>query len=70
MKYALIGFVQVYQKFISRFKPASCIFRPSCSNYFIGAVERHGIAKGTRLGLKRILRCRYGNPGGYDPVPE
>ncbi|NIP96347.1 MAG: membrane protein insertion efficiency factor YidD [Akkermansiaceae bacterium] len=47
----------------------SCRFDPSCSNYFLGAVERHGALKGSWLGIRRILRCHPWGGCGYDPVP-
>ncbi|MCM8764179.1 MAG: membrane protein insertion efficiency factor YidD, partial [Candidatus Omnitrophica bacterium] len=48
----------------------NCRFYPSCSRYFIGAVERFGTVKGTVLFFKRIVRCHPFHPGGYDPLPE
>ncbi len=45
-----------------------CKFTPTCSNYMIDAVQKYGIIKGTRMGVKRVSRCRPGNLGGYDPV--
>ncbi|MBR1938979.1 MAG: membrane protein insertion efficiency factor YidD [Spirochaetales bacterium] len=50
--------------------PMKCRYTPSCSSYFIQAVRKHGIIKGTILGLSRILRCRPGFLGGPDEVPE
>ena len=47
----------------------SCRFEPSCSNYFLQAVERHGSLKGSWLGIRRILRCHPWGGCGYDPVP-
>ena len=48
----------------------ACIFTPTCSNYFVKAVEIHGIYKGMKLGISRIMRCNKNNAGGYDPVPQ
>lgn len=50
--------------------PCKCRYVPSCSAYFVQAVKRHGILKGTMLGVARILRCRPGFLGGPDEVPE
>lgn len=65
----LIFPIRVYQVCISPFFPPSCRYTPTCSQYFIEAVRKYGPLKGSWLGIKRILRCRPGKPGGYDPVP-
>jgi uncharacterized protein len=65
----IIGLIRVYQLCISPLFPATCRFYPTCSTYFIQAVRKYGPIKGSYLGIKRILRCHPGNPGGYDPVP-
>ena len=48
---------------------SGCRFTPSCSTYFIQAVETHGVIKGVGLGLWRILRCNPWGSCGHDPVP-
>lgn len=45
-----------------------CRFSPTCSKYTIAAIEKYGTSKGTWMGLKRVLKCRPGNPGGEDPL--
>ena len=69
MKRAVVFLVKLYQVNVSPYIGAHCRFRPTCSEYFIQAVERYGALRGSFLGIKRILRCHPGNPGGYDPVP-
>lgn len=50
--------------------PASgCRFEPTCSIYFLQAVETHGPLRGTWLGIKRLGRCQPWGGSGYDPVP-
>ena len=68
-KKILIIMVRFYQMCISPLLGPHCRFTPTCSQYFIEAVEKYGPLKGSWLGIKRILRCHPGNPGGYDPVP-
>lgn len=64
----IILIIRIYQIFISPITPATCRFYPTCSTYFIQALEKYGLIKGTYLGIKRILRCHPWNPGGYDPL--
>jgi putative membrane protein insertion efficiency factor len=47
-----------------------CIYTPTCSEYAVDAIEKHGIVKGTSHAFKRFLRCRPGIIPAYDPVPE
>lgn len=57
-----------YRRFISPFLPGSCRFYPSCSEYALEAIEKHGALKGAFLSVKRIIKCNPFHPGGYDPV--
>ena len=45
-----------------------CRFSPTCSEYAILAIQKHGVLKGLVLGGKRVTRCRPGHPGGEDPL--
>jgi len=49
---------------------SACKFYPSCSRYAGEAIERHGAARGLRLALARLWRCRPFTAGGFDPVPD
>ena len=64
-----IGVIRAYQIALSPLLPASCRFHPSCSEYAIEAIRRHGALRGTGLAAKRIARCQPFCEGGYDPVP-
>ncbi|WP_456387311.1 membrane protein insertion efficiency factor YidD [Desulfolithobacter sp.] len=57
-----------YQYFISPLFPPSCRYTPTCSEYAIEALRRHGVIRGSLLALWRILRCHPFARGGYDPV--
>ena len=46
-----------------------CRFTPTCSRYFLEALETHGVGYGSWLGLKRLARCQPWGGYGYDPVP-
>jgi putative membrane protein insertion efficiency factor len=64
---AMIGMVRLYQWFISPLLGPVCRFHPSCSEYFVQAVRKHGPLRGAWRGLCRIGRCHPWHPGGYDP---
>jgi putative membrane protein insertion efficiency factor len=63
----LVFAVRVYQWTLSPLIGRHCRFEPTCSAYFIQAVEKYGAVRGAWRGLKRIGRCHPFNPGGYDP---
>jgi uncharacterized protein len=65
----LAGLVRGYQLVISPFLPPSCRFTPSCSQYALEAIRRHGAVRGTWLAARRLVRCHPFHPGGFDPVP-
>ena len=64
---SLIGIVRVYQIFLSPLVGQQCRFRPTCSRYFIQAVEKYGAVRGACKGVWRICRCHPFHPGGDDP---
>ncbi|ARC69287.1 membrane protein insertion efficiency factor YidD [Bacillus licheniformis] len=70
MKTVFLLLIRFYQKWISPALPPTCRFYPTCSNYGLEAIEKHGAFKGGWLTIKRILKCHPFNPGGIDPVPE
>ena len=61
--------IRFYQKCISPLTPPSCRFTPTCSQYAIEALRKHGPIKGLYLAIRRILRCHPWGGSGYDPVP-
>jgi hypothetical protein len=63
----LVAVVRVYQRTVSPLLGRTCRFYPSCSEYFIGSVRRHGALSGALRGIARICRCHPFHPGGYDP---
>jgi uncharacterized protein len=69
MKTVMTWLLRGYKAAISPLLPASCRYVPTCSEYAAEAVARHGLLRGTILGLWRLLRCNPFSRGGYDPVP-
>ncbi len=61
--------IKLYKLVISPVLPNACRFYPTCSQYAIEALTKHGLLKGGFLSVKRILRCHPFCDGGYDPVP-
>jgi putative membrane protein insertion efficiency factor len=61
--------ISFYRRFISPYKPRMCRFSPTCSQYAIEALEKHGLLRGSMLAIWRILRCQPFARGGHDPVP-
>ena len=70
MKKLVLALLRGYKKYISPSLGNNCRFLPTCSEYAMEAVERHGILKGGLLSIWRILRCNPFGRRGYDPVPE
>lgn len=65
----LIMPIRFYQWCISPMLPDSCRYTPTCSQYAIEALRKHGPVRGLWLAIKRISRCHPWGGSGYDPVP-
>jgi len=65
--WTMIGAVRVYQLLLSPLIGQHCRYQPTCSRYFIGAVQKYGAVRGGLRGVLRICRCHPFHPGGYDP---
>ncbi|MEG0874960.1 MAG: membrane protein insertion efficiency factor YidD [Clostridiales bacterium] len=68
MRTILIYLLKFYQKFISPMHPPCCKYYPTCSQYALEAIRKHGAIKGTAMAVWRVLRCNPFSKGGYDPV--
>ena len=62
-----IGLVRTYQYCLSPLLGPRCRFSPTCSEYFIGSIRKHGVVLGSLRGVWRVCRCHPWNRGGYDP---
>lgn len=65
----VIWAIRLYKAAISPLLPPSCRFFPTCSEYAVEALRKHGLFFGLYLSVRRILRCNPLCRGGYDPVP-
>lgn len=69
MRGAVVAALRWYKRAVSPLLPPACRYTPTCSEYAIEAIERHGLARGGLLATKRLLSCHPFARGGYDPVP-
>ncbi len=69
MKALLVALLRGYQYVFRPMLGSNCRFYPSCSDYAMEAITKHGAIKGSWLAARRISRCHPYHPGGFDPVP-
>jgi putative membrane protein insertion efficiency factor len=69
MKRALVLMLRLYKTAVSPYWPGQCRYLPTCSDYALEAVTRHGSARGMWLAARRLVRCGPWHAGGFDPVP-
>ncbi len=66
MRWLLIKVLRFWQVFVSPLYPPSCKYHPTCSEYAVLAVEKHGALKGFLMAVWRVLRCNPWSKGGVD----
>ena len=65
-----LGPIRLYQRVISPALPARCKYHPTCSEYAVEAIRRHGVLRGLVLAAWRLLRCNPWSHGGFDYVED
>ena len=70
LTFPFIILIRFYQSSISPYLPATCRYHPTCSQYSIEALEKHGLFFGSYLAVRRILSCHPWGKSGHDPVPK
>ena len=70
IKFSLKIIIKLYQYTISPIIGPRCRYLPSCSNYALEAIDKHGVKKGMFLSIKRISKCHPWGKSGHDPVPD
>ena len=65
----LIALIRVYQWGISPLLGPKCRYTPTCSQYAVEALKKHGLLKGSWLAIRRVARCHPWGGAGFDPVP-
>jgi putative membrane protein insertion efficiency factor len=68
MRWLLIHLILLYRVTLGLLLGGQCRFQPTCSQYAIDAINKHGSIKGTWRAIKRIARCHPFSAGGYDPA--
>jgi putative membrane protein insertion efficiency factor len=59
--------IYAYRSTVGLFLPAgTCKYHPSCSQYALDALRKHGLAKGSARAAWRLLRCNPWSHGGVD----
>ena len=67
---AVVRLIGVYRHMISPFRPASCRFTPTCSQYAVDALTEYGLLRGGWMTVARLARCGPWHPGGWDPISQ
>jgi len=67
--FPVIFLVKIYQSIISPLFPPTCRYKPTCSEYAIQSLKKHGLIKGVYLSIKRVVNCHPWGGSGYDPIP-
>ncbi|PPR29676.1 MAG: putative membrane protein insertion efficiency factor [Alphaproteobacteria bacterium MarineAlpha9_Bin2] len=70
LEYFIKILIKLYQYTISPLLGPKCRYLPTCSNYALEAIHKHGAFKGGLLTIKRIIRCHPWGKSGHDPVPD
>jgi putative membrane protein insertion efficiency factor len=70
LAWPLLALVWLYRMAISPWLGNNCRYDPSCSEYALEALKKHGAFRGTWLAARRIGRCHPWGGSGYDPVPD
>lgn len=68
MKHAVLAALRFYKRAVSPLLPPACRYTPTCSEYAMEAVAKHGALRGSALAARRVLSCHPFARGGYDPV--
>ena len=71
--FPILLIIKFYNFFISPMLGVNCRFFPTCSEYVSDSLKEHGLIRGGKYSLKRIIRCHpikiLGGADGIDLVP-
>ncbi len=66
----MVSAIGVYRHMVSPFRPPSCRFTPTCSQYAVEALTEFGALRGIWLSVVRLAKCGPWHSGGWDPIPH
>jgi putative membrane protein insertion efficiency factor len=66
MSWLLVHLILLYRITLGRFLGGHCRFYPTCSQYALDAIAKHGSFRGSWMAMKRICRCHPFSKGGVD----
>jgi putative membrane protein insertion efficiency factor len=69
MRWLGIAAIRYYQRHLRHMHNRVCIYTPSCSEYTILCIRKHGLFRGIRYGQLRIRRCNGALFAGGDDWP-
>ena len=70
LAYILVIHIHIYRLVASPWVGRNCRFQPTCSQYSIEALQKHGLFFGSYLAVRRIISCHPWGKSGHDPVPK
>ena len=68
--FPFVFLIKIYQFLISPIIGKNCRFNPTCSNYALEALKKHGLVLGMYYSIIRISKCHPWGGSGHDPVPS
>jgi putative membrane protein insertion efficiency factor len=68
--FPFVFLIKIYQFLISPMIGKNCRFNPTCSNYALEALKKHGLVLGMYYSIIRISKCHPWGGSGHDPVPS
>lgn len=68
MRFLLVAIIRLYRIVVSPLLPPACRFYPTCSQFALEALDKHGVLRGGSMALARLACCHPWHPGGVDLV--
>lgn len=69
LTWIMVALIKLYQWTLSPMLGQRCRFYPTCSQYAIEVIQKHGAWRGAFYTIRRLAKCHPWHEGGHDPVP-